>query len=123
MVEAIAERHPALETHFIHGTSSGSTHAMDQHVRRLALDHGKISVATFYSDPEDGDRTGVSHDHDGFISIDWLKQNTPFDRAEFYLCGPKAFLRAFAGGLSLAGIPADRIHYEFFGPAEEIMAA
>jgi nitric oxide dioxygenase len=27
------------------------------------------------------------------------------------------------GGLALAGVPSDRIHYEFFGPADEILAA
>ena len=123
MVETIAEKHPTLETHFVHGTASGSTHAMDQHVRSLARTRGNISVSTFYSDPEEGDRPGASHDFDGFISLDWLMKNTPFDRADFYLCGPKPFLRAFANGLALAGVPADRIHFEFFGPTEEILAA
>ncbi len=123
MVETIAERHPQLATHFIHGTTSGATHALDQHVRALARDNANISVATFYSEPAEGDLPGVSHDVTGFISIDWLKQNTPFTEADFYLCGPKAFLRVFANGLAQAGVPADRIHYEFFGPAEEIMAA
>lgn len=123
MVETIAAHHPALETHFVHGTTSGATHAMDQHVRTLARHHGKIAVATFYSDPEEGERAGVSHDFDGFISIDWLKENTPFESADFYLCGPKPFLRFIAGGLAQAGVSADRIHYEFFGPAEEILAA
>jgi len=123
MVETIAERHPQLDTHYIHGTTNGATHAMDQHVRSLARGDNNISVATFYSDPVEGDLAGVSHDVTGFISIDWLKQNTPFEEAEFYLCGPKAFLRVFANGLAEAGVSADRIHYEFFGPSEEIMAA
>jgi nitric oxide dioxygenase len=32
-------------------------------------------------------------------------------------------LRAFVGGLALAGVRSNRIHYEFFGPADEILAA
>jgi len=123
MVETIAERHPQLSTHYVHGTTNGATHAMDQHVRALARGNANISVATFYSDPAEGDRPGVSHDFEGFISVDWLKRNTPFEEADFYLCGPKAFLRVFANGLAEAGVSADRIHYEFFGPSEEIMAA
>jgi nitric oxide dioxygenase len=66
---------------------------------------------------------GETHDIDGFVTVDWLSQNTPIHDADFYLCGPKPFLRAFVGGLSLAGVPNDRIHYEFFGPADELMAA
>jgi nitric oxide dioxygenase len=57
------------------------------------------------------------------ISIDWLKANTPFAAADFYLCGPTPFLKAFVTGLTGAGVPADRIHYEVFGPTAEAIAA
>jgi nitric oxide dioxygenase len=33
-----------------------------------------------------------------------------------YLCGPLPFMRAVRGGLLERGVPADRIHYEVFGP-------
>ena len=123
MVEHIAKAHPELETHFVHGALNSDVHALDSHVRALARDHGGVTVTTFYSDPLAGDRAGESHDVDGFITLDWLKANTPFADADFYLCGPKPFLRAFVGGLVDAGVPADRIHYEFFGPADEALAA
>jgi len=51
MVETIAQTYPDLPTHYVHGTTNGATHAMDQHVRLLAHDNANISVATFYSDP------------------------------------------------------------------------
>jgi nitric oxide dioxygenase len=123
MVEHIAKAHPELETHFVHGALNSDVHALDGHVRALAKDHGGVTVTTFYSDPLDGDRAGESHDVDGFITIDWLRANTPFGEADFYLCGPKPFLLAFVNGLVGAGVPADRVHYEFFGPADEALAA
>jgi nitric oxide dioxygenase len=123
MVETIAAQYPKLEAHYIHGTLSSATHAMDNHVRGLAAGHGGIKVATFYSEPSANDVAGETHDHTGFITTDWLKANTPFTQADFYLCGPKPFLRAFVSGLSLAGVATDRIHYEFFGPADELLAA
>jgi nitric oxide dioxygenase len=43
--------------------------------------------------------------------------------ADYFLCGPRPFLRAFVGGLARAGVASDRIHYEFFGPADELLAA
>ena len=58
-----------------------------------------------------------------FISIDFLRQHTPLTEADYFLCGPRAFLRTFVTGLSQAGVPASRIHYEFFGPADELLAA
>lgn len=69
------------------------------------------------------DVLGDSHDVEGFVSIDWLKTEKPFANADFYLCGPKPFLRSLVRGLILAGVQVDRIHYEFFGPADELLAA
>jgi nitric oxide dioxygenase len=43
--------------------------------------------------------------------------------ADFFLCGPRPFLRAHVGALTRSGVPQERIHYEFFGPAEELLAA
>ncbi|HWT51485.1 MAG TPA: NO-inducible flavohemoprotein [Caulobacter sp.] len=123
MLEAMAADHPQLEAHFVHGALNGDVHAMQDQVKALAAAHGRAKVATFYSEPGAGDVLGQTHDVEGFVSIDWLKDNTPFATADFYLCGPKPFLRALVGGLVAAGVEADRIHYEFFGPADELLAA
>jgi nitric oxide dioxygenase len=123
MVEHIARAHPELQAHFVHGALNSQVHALDGHVRTLAKDHGGVAVTTFYSEPLAGDRAGDTHDVDGLISIDWLKANTPFAEADFYLCGPKPFLKAFIQGLAGEGVPIDRIHYEVFGPTDEALAA
>jgi nitric oxide dioxygenase len=112
-----------LETHYVHGTLNSDTHALDTHVRALAERHGAVSVTTFYNGPRPHDVVGTTHDVTGLITVDWLKANTPLHEADIFLCGPKPFLKAFVGGLSLAGVPTDRIHYEFFGPADELLAA
>jgi nitric oxide dioxygenase len=123
MLETIARDYPELEAHFIHGALNSTTHAMDKHVRRVASVRDKLTVKTFYSDPGLGDAAGLSHDYDGFITVDWLRSQTPFETSEFYLCGPKPFLRALVPALGRAGVSSDRIHYEFFGPADELLAA
>ncbi|WP_332303221.1 NO-inducible flavohemoprotein [Rhizobium sp. GR12] len=123
MLEAIAKDYPELNAHFVHGALNSKTHAMDRHVRSLASTHGRIAVSTFYSEPSGSDATGLSHDHDGYINIDWLRKNTSLHTSDFYLCGPKPFLRSLVNGLLRAGVSGDRIHYEFFGPADELIAA
>lgn len=123
MLEVIAKDHPELETHFVHGAINSRVHAMAHHVQGLAAEHGRTRVATFYSEPLPSDALGVTHDVDGMVDIDWLKANTPFDTADFYLCGPRPFMRALVTGLAAAGVSPDRIKYEFFGPADELLAA
>lgn len=123
MLEAIAADYPEVEAHFVHGALNSSTHAMDKHVRSLAQSHARLSVRTFYSEPTAQDAAGYSHDEDGFITGKWLAANTPIETANFYLCGPKPFLRAIVSDLLGLGVSRDRIHYEFFGPTDEALAA
>jgi nitric oxide dioxygenase len=123
MLETIASRYPNKAVHYVHGTLNGSTHAMRDRVQSLVTSYPNIRATTFYVEPRPEDRLGDDYDHDGLISIDWLRANTPLDEAGYYLCGPRPFLRAFVSGLALAGVRSNRIHYEFFGPADEILVA
>ncbi|WP_126172285.1 NO-inducible flavohemoprotein [Altericroceibacterium xinjiangense] len=123
MLETLAEEGAPVPVHYVHGTLDGSTHAMREHVRTLKEKAGGIEAVTFYQQPRPGDVQGRDFDQAGLISGEWLRQNTPVMNADFYLCGPKPFLRALIGELSLAGVPQDRLHYEFFGPADELIAA
>lgn len=123
MLEAIAAEHPDLPVHYAHGTQDGSTHAMGKRVQRLlaGLKQGRSTV--FYLTPRPQDAPGTTFDLAGLIDGEWLVANTPVHEADYYLCGPRPFLRALVSALSLAGVAADRIHYEFFGPADELLAA
>ena len=124
MLETIAERHPGLPAHYVHGTRDGATHAMGARARALAAGaNGSIKVATFYERPRPEDRRSRGYDEKGLISIEWLNQNTPMMEADYFLCGPRPFLRSFVSGLAQAGVASGRIHYEFFGPADELLAA
>ena len=51
--------------------------------------------------------------HDGFMSLDNV---TIPDDASVYLCGPLPFMRSIRSQALASGVPADRIHYEVFGP-------
>lgn len=122
MLETIAARHPDLPVHYVHGCLNSATHALGRHVRDLATGHPGIAVTDFYSEPLPDDTAGGTHDVTGLISVDWLRDHTPFGEADFYLCGPRPFLHALVSGLVRAGVAAARIHHEFFGPAEELAA-
>ncbi len=122
MLETIVQSQPNRQTHWVHGALNGRVHAMRAHVRALAAKAPGVKATTFYAEPGERDRAGVDYDASGLISARWLKQNTPAANAIYYLCGPKPFLRNLAAGLLTEGVPADRIRYEFFGPADELLA-
>jgi nitric oxide dioxygenase len=108
---------------YIHGAENSRVHAMGQHARELASQVSNITVRTFYNTPDPTDQPGSHYDERGFITADWLARNTPTQEASYYLCGPRPFLRAMVGGLARTGVPLGNIHYEFFGPADELLAA
>lgn len=124
MLESVAAQPGGPEVHWVHGAWDGSTHAMGPRVRAFAAaSGGRLRATVFYQQPRAEDRKGGAYDETGLITMDWLRANTRMADAIWYLCGPRPFLRAFVGGLARAGVPAEHIRYEFFGPADEILAA
>ncbi|MGY4800852.1 NO-inducible flavohemoprotein [Teichococcus aerofrigidensis] len=123
MLEDLLARRPEARAHWVHGTQSGATHAFGPHLRSLAARHPGLALDVFYEAPRPQDVQGRDHDHAGLPDAAWLLGETAAREAEIYLCGPRPFLRHFVGGLMRAGVPAERLHYEFFGPADELLAA
>jgi nitric oxide dioxygenase len=121
MLESIAAEAPDRLAWFIHGALNGRVHAMGEHVRGLVANRANLSARTFYAEPDPQDRPGAHFDEAGLITTDWLVANTPSERATYYLCGPKPFLAALTHGLTRAGVPAERVRFEFFGPADELL--
>jgi ferredoxin-NADP reductase/phenylpropionate dioxygenase-like ring-hydroxylating dioxygenase large terminal subunit len=100
---------------FVHGTNNGRVHAFGDHVRELAAAHPAMRVHIRYSEPGKDDRLGVTHDGEGRITVEVLKELLPFDDYEFYLCGPPAFMQSLYDGLSGIGVRREQLHYESFG--------
>ena len=123
MLEALAEQGGNIPIHYVHGTHDRDTHAMRDHVRQLAARGQQISITDFHQTPFEDEVAGADYDHAGIITDEWLLANTPVGEADYFICGPRPFLRAAVAGLSLSGVSSDRIHYEFFGPADELLVA
>lgn len=123
MLETLVEIGADVPVQYIHGTHNRDTHAMRDHVRSLVATTETISVTDFHQTPLSDEVEGRDYDVAGIITDDWLITNTPVEKADYFICGPRPFLRHAVTSLSLAGVPSDRIHYEFFGPADELLAA
>lgn len=123
MLEALVTGGADVPIHYIHGTHDRETHAMRDQVRDLVIQGKTVRATIFHQTPRRGEVAGSDYDHAGIIADDWLTANTPVAEADYFICGPRPFLRHAVSALSLAGVPASRIHYEFFGPADELLAA
>ncbi|MFT4012681.1 MAG: NO-inducible flavohemoprotein [Paracoccus sp. (in: a-proteobacteria)] len=123
MLEWLVAEGATQPVHYIHGTHDRDSHALREHVRALAARGHAVQVTDFHQTPLPEEVAGRDYNQAGLISDDWLLAHTPVAQADYYICGPRPFLRAAVLALSRAGVPATRIHYEFFGPADELLAA
>lgn len=123
MLEWLVAQGATQPVQYIHGTHDRDSHALRDHVRALAARGHAVAVSDFHQTPLRDEVAGRDYDHAGIITDDWLLANTPVAEADYYICGPRPFLRAAVSALSLAGVASARIHYEFFGPADELLAA
>ena len=123
MLEALVGNGASVPVQYIHGTHDRETHAMRDHVRSVAALGNSVKIIDFHQTPLADEVLGRDYDAAGIITDEWLVANTPVGDADYYICGPRPFLRHAVSTLSLAGVPSDRIHYEFFGPADELLVA
>jgi ferredoxin len=59
----------------------------------------------------------VDFDATGHFSVAVLKEIGVPREADFYVCGPPAFLHDLTSDLAAWGVPRERVHTEIFGPA------
>ncbi|UWS06348.1 NO-inducible flavohemoprotein (plasmid) [Phaeobacter inhibens] len=103
---------------YLHAAVDGDNLAMEGLSKSLA----KRSVI-FLETPSDADRAAARYDVEGRITPDWLAANTNTALSDYYICGPKGFMAMAIAGLRAANVDMDRIHFEFFGPAEDLGVA
>jgi ferredoxin len=120
MLYALAHEASPREVWWLFGARNREDHPFAEESRSLVkfLPHGKSYI--WYSRPSLQDRPGVDFDWSGRIAGDALeKLGVPRD-ADFYLCGPSAFLRDVTSGLAALGVSDERVHTEIFGTAKAI---
>ncbi|MDQ0154046.1 NO-inducible flavohemoprotein [Robertmurraya andreesenii] len=120
MLHTIAEQQPEREVLFIHGALNSKVHALKEEVAQLADSHKNIHSFVVYSEPTADDREAMNFDKEGFIDAEWLKSTVANNQADFYFCGPVPFMKMMYKILTEWNVPAENIHFEFFGPASEL---
>jgi ferredoxin-NADP reductase/MOSC domain-containing protein YiiM/ferredoxin len=103
------------EIWWCYGARNGREHPFAVEARRLLADLPQSHSFIAYSNPEVEDQQGQDYDATGRLSLSSLQQLHVPETADFYLCGPPAFLTGLTAGLASWGVPYSRIHSEIFG--------
>ena len=117
MLHALTRGPLARDVWFIHGARDGDHHPLSEEVRSLVAGHERIHAHVLYSRPRPGDVHGIDFDSQGRVSGELIARLVPKLDAEFYLCGPIAFMADIQSEMVARGVRESRIHTETFGPA------
>ncbi|MGH9110592.1 MAG: MOSC domain-containing protein [Acidimicrobiales bacterium] len=120
MLHSLAAAGSSRVVWWVHGARNSSEHPFAGEVDDLVgkLPHVRRFVA--YSRPLATDRLGGTFDATGRVDVDVLRRlGIPVD-ADFYLCGPDAFMADLTAGLAAWGVPAAHVSTELFGPGRPL---
>lgn len=111
---------PEREIVFVHGCLNEGVQAFRATVDALAAKHPKLKVHHRYSDPAQPGIERTGNASTGLIDAALIRSLLPEPDADYYFCGPREFMIAIHHDLLAAGTPPAQMHFEFFGPREDL---
>jgi ferredoxin-NADP reductase/MOSC domain-containing protein YiiM/ferredoxin len=120
MLHALAAEPSSREVWWLYGARNRDEHPFAEEAARLlqTLPHGHRHIR--YSRPGPQDRPGLDFDTPGHVSGSVMEALGVPREADFYLCGPSAFMRNLTADLAAWGVPSTRVRAEIFGPSGTI---
>lgn len=115
MLERLVDLKSPRPVLFVHAAIDGSVHAFGDRLKAIKAENPHVATVVLYESPREEDVQGEHYDLAGRISAETLTDRLAED-AECYFCGPRGFMAAVDETLAGLGVPAERRHYEIFGP-------
>ncbi|KAJ9432183.1 nitric oxide dioxygenase [Candidatus Pantoea symbiotica] len=114
MLANLAQQQHAAAVNWLHAAEAGSQHAFAEEVKSLGARLPNFTSHVWYRQPESAD--AGRYDAQGLMDLASVSAALNQAERQFWICGPLPFMQFVARQLVDAGINADRIHYEVFGP-------
>ncbi len=112
ILEDLSRRQPERTVRLYHADRAHDTHALYASLRRQVLAMTDARAQNWYE--QDADRAPTLHPaRPG--RMDLSDVDLP-EGATVFMCGPMPFMQAMRAALIGRGVPAERLHYEVFGP-------
>lgn len=123
MLKQALKEMPGREIVFVHGCLNEHVQPFKGEIDELKAQHPNLTTKSCYSDHKPGDASLSEGCAGGFIEGELIESLVSSRDADYYFCGPKAFMIHIYRLLSGWNIPAEQIRFEFFGPKQELEAS
>ena len=106
--------------HFLHAVRNSSVQPFADEIQQMVSDKDFVETRFIYDAPSQQDIENERCDHVGTINKQIIEEHTPWEDADFYVCGPKPFMTDVISILRQLGVEDSRIRFEFFGPKQPL---
>ncbi|WP_299493078.1 NO-inducible flavohemoprotein [uncultured Shewanella sp.] len=125
MLETLVERQLPIPVHYLHACENQEQHSFANRVETLLGEYKSLNAHTWYHKTAEQPFSIIDEQtrhqlHGGLMELSEIKRELPIEKGHFYLCGPNAFMSFIKQQLLLLGVKQTQIHYEVFGPHEDL---
>lgn len=120
MLHVLAAASSSREIWWLYGARNSREHPFAQEARLLLAKLPNSHSHICYSRPEPQDRLGIDFDTVGHLDLPLIKALGVSPKADFYLCGPPAFLDELTNSLHEWGVSPASLSKEIFGAGPSI---
>jgi len=114
------EAMPNRQIVFIHGCLNKEVQSFKENIDLLAEKYANLTIHYCYNDLSAENLKHEKNTSTGFVTAELVESLIPTRHSDYYFCGPKPFMMNIYFELLKWGIPGSQVHFEFFGPKQEL---
>jgi ferredoxin-NADP reductase len=118
ILHALAAEASPRDVWWLYGARNATHHPFAAESRDLLRRLPNARSRIWYSRPAADERQGADFDARGHLAVAAFEELQVPRHADFYLCGPAAFMRTLRADLGAWGVISERIRTEVFGAGE-----
>lgn len=111
--ELVYRRKSVQKIVWVHGCRNESVHAFKDRIVELKALNDQLDPHIFYENNPTADQSILP----GMVDLQSVSEKVLLQGASYYICGPAGFIKKHYDFLKEAGVQAENIHFEEFGPA------
>lgn len=120
MLLSALEMMPGREIVFIHGVEDEQVQAFRATIDALSAKYPNLKAHYRYNAPVKPEAVHSDSSSTGLVDAELIESLVPQRDADYYFCGPQAFMVNIYHQLLTWGIPPKQVHFEFFGPRQAL---
>jgi nitric oxide dioxygenase len=114
MLNSLIAHNHAFPITWLHGCRNESVHAFKDHITEIVNAHPQVRQHVFYNQlTEQEKKAGILEGH---LDINKVPELDLVPDANYFICGPSAFIQKQYSDLVAAGVNKQHIYFEEFGP-------